>query len=105
MVNRHFGKADRFLIVDVGDEIEVKETRDVTPVCNRRDHDDNRLLQTAQILSDCGYILVSRIGPEAANLLASKGIEAFEIPGEILDSIQKLSAYIEIQNLLRGDQK
>jgi predicted Fe-Mo cluster-binding NifX family protein len=102
VVNQHFGKADRFLIVDVGEggETERLENREVEPVCETGNHDDSKLNRTLNILSDCQYILVSRIGQGAEAALRQKGIQAFEIPGIIEESVKKLAAYIEIQSLL-----
>lgn len=92
VVNQHFGRAESFLIADVDEteKINVIEQRFLQPICEGGDHDDNRLLANVEKLSDCNYILVSRIGPGASALLSQKGIAAYEIPGVIEDAVKKL---------------
>jgi predicted Fe-Mo cluster-binding NifX family protein len=102
VVNQHFGRADKFLIVDVdGDDMAITEERYVKPVCDGGEHDDNRLDVNAELLGDCDYLLVSKIGNGAQAVLESKGIEVYEIPDFIEDAITKLLAYVEIQNLIQ----
>jgi predicted Fe-Mo cluster-binding NifX family protein len=102
VVNQHFGRADKFLIVDVDDDdMEITEERFVKPVCDGGEHDDNRLDMNAELLRDCDYLLVSRIGQGALSVLESKGIGVYEIPELIEDAITKLLAYVEIQNLTK----
>jgi predicted Fe-Mo cluster-binding NifX family protein len=102
VVNQHFGRAESFLIADVNESgnIEVIEQRFLQPVCDGGEHDDNRLIENVSKLSDCQYLLVSRIGPGARYQLEEKNILAYEIPGLIEDAVKKLTAYIEIQNML-----
>jgi predicted Fe-Mo cluster-binding NifX family protein len=106
MVNRHFGRADKFMIVDVTyDDLQEKqmkmvEERLVTPVCNGGEHDDTRLDENAELLKDCDYLIVSKIGRGALAVLESKGIEVFEIPEIIEDAINKLLSYVEVQKLI-----
>lgn len=101
VVNRHFGRADTFYIYEVAEEDEYRllETREVTPVCNRRDHDDDELRGNIDIFKDCKYILVSRIGPGAANIVEQSGIIPMELPGIIGESIHKLVTYQKLQNI------
>lgn len=102
VVNQHFGRAARFLIMDVNEhgESHLVEDRHVVPVCMGGIHDDQRLEDMTERLSDCQYLLVSRIGRGAENALERKHIGVFEVPGMIEDSIKKVLVYIEIQNLL-----
>ncbi len=101
VVNRHFGKADRFLIYDVyeDDSMELWQERLLNPVCSGGSHDEEQLEKNIFELSDCNYVIVSRIGPGAADALSLKGIEAFELPGIIEESISRLSGYIKVQVL------
>ena len=101
VVNQHFGRADTFYIYEVAESNEYRllETRKVTPVCNRRDHDDDELRDNVGKFQDCKYILVSRIGPGAANVMDQSGIIPMELPGIIGESINKLINYERIQNL------
>lgn len=101
VVNQHFGRASEFYIVDVDEEngIYYVETRRVSPVCEGGTHDEYQLRKNAELLSDCEYLLVSRIGQGAANVLEQQGIAVFELPGFIEESVKKLLAYTEIQNM------
>lgn len=105
VVNQHFGKAAKFIIMESDEKrkIHVLETREIEPVCLGGNHDDDRLEKTIEKLSDCQYVLVSRIGQGAAYALEKKGIQGFEIPGMIEESVKKLLDYVEIQNMLKRD--
>jgi len=100
VVNNHFGKARKFYIYKVNDEvIDLQEIRELKPVCDTGNHDDERLRENLNELIDCEYLLVSRIGDGARNMALGMGIEAFEIPGIIKDSIDQLIKYVKIQKL------
>ena len=101
VVNTHFGKAGSFLIYKVLEDnsFSFVEEIEVTPVCEGGEHDDGRLYESARRLKDYKYVIVSRIGPGAAEALAAEGIIAMEIPDMIDAAISKLIAYDEVQNL------
>lgn len=101
VVNQHFGHADTFYIYEVSAEgaYRLTQTRNVSPVCHAGDHDDERLAENIDRFRDCKYILVSRIGPGAANALERSGIVPMELPGVIGASLDKLVAYEQVQNL------
>ena len=102
VVNRHFGRADTFLITDIDiDDGSWKavESRKVEPVCIGRDHNDDRLLKNAAAFSDCEYMLVAKIGMSAANAVESFGVQVFEMPMLIPDAIDKMRRYVQVQNL------
>ena len=50
-------------------------------------------------LRDCKYLLVSKIGIGATNMAKSLGIESYEIPGIIEESVEQLIKYIKIKKL------
>lgn len=102
VVNQHFGRAAKFRIYDIGQDntIHVLEDRNTVPICHMGNHDDFQLKESVRNLSDCKYVLISRIGQGAANALEQEGITPMELPGMIEDSIQKLVVYEEIQDLL-----
>lgn len=103
-VNEHFGKAKVFHIAEADSEylnIEYLEKRKVTPVCSGGDHNDEELLKSIRQLKDCQYVLVSKIGFRAENLLEEHNIMAFEIPGLIEESVEKLLNYIAIQKMMQ----
>ena len=103
VVNKHFGRADTFLIYAVAEDNSYKyiESLILTPICKGGEHDDNKLIRNAEELSMCKYVLVSRIGPGASNVLESKGITAMEIPYLIDNAIKKVISYDEVQNLFK----
>ena len=57
--------------------------------------------KTVERFSDCQYVTASRIGAGANALLAEKGIVAMALPGELLDALDKIYKYNEIQNLFK----
>jgi predicted Fe-Mo cluster-binding NifX family protein len=105
VVNQHFGRADTFYILVVDSEtkdILHQEKREVVPVCHSGDHEEEAMTQAVKNLSDCEYILVSRIGLRARNVCEQNGISVFEIPGLIRESIGELLRYLEVQSMING---
>ena len=102
VVNQHFGKADQFYIIKVDDEsrYELIELREIPPVCQGGDHDDDAIQRSVNSLSDCQYVLVSRIGQRAENELEGQGISVYIIPDMIDDALNKLISYVEINNMI-----
>lgn len=102
VVNQHFGRAREFLIIglDEEDRIHRIETRSAAPACESGNHDEGKLEATAKAFADCKYLLASRIGDGAAFALERFGIHPMELPGIIEESVQKLLAYEELQDLL-----
>lgn len=106
LVNQHFGRADRFYIVSAEETertVSYLEERRSEPVCHGGEHEQGMLEKTANLLSDCSYVLVSRIGVRARNELEKRGIEVFELPGIIEDSVDRMLRYVELQQLLQGE--
>lgn len=102
-VNEHFGKANFFYIAEADREdmtIKYLEKRNVTPVCRGGHHNDEELLKIIRQLKDCQYVLVSKIGFRAENLLAEHNITAFEITGCIEESVEKLLCFIVMPKVL-----
>ncbi|MBD5543356.1 MAG: dinitrogenase iron-molybdenum cofactor biosynthesis protein [Lachnospiraceae bacterium] len=105
LVNQHFGRADRFYILETEEdtaEFKLAEERNTVPVCVNGDHEENQMEQAASNLSDCQYVLVSRIGMRARNELEARGLKVYEMPGIIEESVDKLIRYIKVQKLLDG---
>lgn len=102
VVNQHFGRADRFLIYDINQDNTIRfiEERNTVPVCQAGEHDVVKMQERCRELSDCRYVLVSRIGQGAANALEQEGVSPMELPGIIEESIGRLVAYDEVQALL-----
>lgn len=96
VVNRHFGKADKFLIFElVNGEFVYTQTRSVIPCCNMGEHEDNAFENAAKTLSDCSIIIVSKIGIAAANYLESRSFAVYEAPFQI-DAVLKKLAETEV---------
>ncbi len=104
VVNRHFGRANCFQIIDINGEEEPRfvEKRFVTPICGNGNHEEEKLFEQIKGLADCQYLLVGKIGPQAASALEENGIFVYELPGLIEESVKKLLNYIEIQEMLQG---
>lgn len=100
VVNSHFGRADTFYIYEEKEgQIQYIETRKVEPVCNSGNHDDTKLKENLEKFLDCRCLLVSRIGDGAAALAESYGMDTYEIPGMIEESIKQLLNYEKVKNL------
>lgn len=92
VVNQHFGRAEKFYILEVNDDNEFYyvEERDNIASCNGGTHSDEGLNLTVQLLIDCKYVLVSQIGPVAEYALSKKGVTAFAISHYIEEAVKKL---------------
>ena len=91
IINKHFGKADSFLIFELRDgEFQYIEKRNTAPCCNMGTHEESGFENTAKALSDCSVILVSRIGQGAAGFMESRGFEVYESPFPISAVLNKL---------------
>lgn len=101
VVNQHFGRADKFQIFEIDEDRQYKKVgyRQVIPVCNGGEHSDAQLLETIRELEGLEYLIVSRIGIRAQQILEQNGISVFEMPGIIEESIEKVLGYIEVQKL------
>lgn len=87
-VNEHFGKAKRFLIYDVEDQISWVEDRPTESLSvGDPDHpfDVDKFDRIASALKDCSKVYVSQIGETPAAKLKALGIEAVVFDGAIGD--------------------
>ncbi len=100
-VDVHYGRASRFHIYEIEEleSIELTEVRTLIPACMNGSHDQGRLRENAQRLSDCRCVIASRIGPGAMAALEENGIEAYELPGNIEESIDRMVRYRQVQRL------
>jgi predicted Fe-Mo cluster-binding NifX family protein len=90
-ITQHFGRAEQFLIYEIeGDTYQCIETRFNDPGCNSKQHDEKLLSQSVELLADCTFVLVNRIGPGAQALLASRGIRVVEAPIFIDQALERL---------------
>lgn len=95
-VNQHFGKAQQFLIVELKDNgsYEFLETRKNKPACTVEGH-DSTIDASMDIISDCEAVLVSQVGPGAADLLIERGIQPVIIPMLIDDALKRIYELIQ----------
>lgn len=101
-INLHFGQADRFIVVDVGETgYAVAETRQCAPACACAANEKGGFDNIAGLLSDCEAVFVSRIGGAAAQAMFLKGVRVFETPYFIEDVLNK----IVNEKLLEADGK
>ena len=100
-VNQHYGKAEKFFIYSIDDEVgyDLVEERLVEPVCRNGAHEISKMKESVLRFTDCRYIVVSRLGTAASSALAAAGITAMELPGSIDDAILNVWKYNQIQNL------
>ena len=81
VVNRHFGKADTFLVFEQkNNDFEYVEKRMVTPCCVGGNHADGGFDEAAKALADCSAVVVGKIGSGAADYLNARGFEVYEAP-------------------------
>lgn len=88
-VNQHFGTADKFYVYEVNHrEPKYMDIRDNIPYCIGNVHDAQGVNKTVELLLDCKYVLVSKIGLGPALALQDKGIEAVETDQQIYDALK-----------------
>lgn len=91
VVNRHFGHSRQFLIFEIdGENFKFLEVRENVPPCNGQEHHDDRLASSVELLADCDAVLASQIGPGAAQVLISKGVQPYVYPEFIDDALKRL---------------
>lgn len=102
-VNMHFGKANKFYIYEeTRDSFVLSEERKFDSACNGGGHDPSRIKANMEKLSDCSYLLVSKIGAGANQTAESFGIHTYEIPGPIDESIRKLINFQKVEEMIYG---
>jgi predicted Fe-Mo cluster-binding NifX family protein len=95
-VDTHFGKCGFFVIAEVDDEdgtYRTLERRDVSPPCpscGSLGESDDAIENVVKALSDCDYVIVSRIGRWPDSLLYERGILSAEFSGPINDAVALL---------------
>ena len=103
-VDQHFGRCECFLIVDVDEDgsFEEIEARYVTPVCMGGYHNQDKLKKGVEALLDCNFVLAAKIGPGAMDELEEWGIAAFQMPGPVAASLDKLDKYLKLLETIGG---
>lgn len=97
VINQHFGKATRFLILESdGEKIKVLEVRENQPACGSLEyggHEEDAIERSMSLIKDCDAVLCSRIGGGAAGELIRRGIEPVEAPGFIEENVLAYARY------------
>ena len=98
VVHRHFGHAEQFIIFEIeGEKFTCIEIRPTEPPCHLGQHDEDRLMKSVELISDCKAVLAAQIGPGAAQALHAKGIKPFVTRDHISDALQELISSGEIE--------
>ncbi len=87
-VDEHFGKATRFLIYDLDDQmvwIDDRSTESLSEDDPGHPFDADKFSRIASLLKDCSKVYVSRIGDTPAAKLKELGIEPVVYRGAIGD--------------------
>jgi nitrogen fixation protein NifX len=97
-VNQHFGRANQFLIVEIKDDgsYEFLELRKNVPSCSTEGESTTE--DTIELISDVEGVLVSQVGPGAADKLIAHGIQPIIIPMLIDDAIAKIYKLMQEEN-------
>jgi len=88
-VDTHFGRCGAFIIAEIDDEngeyslVERREVKSPCPSCGRLGEPDDAIEGVAEALSDCGYVIASRIGRWPDSLLYEHGIQSVTYSGSI----------------------
>lgn len=101
LVDCHFGKATSFDIYEVNQmEAHYLETRACSRACHVEGHDPNLLDAAARLIADCSCVLVVRLGPAAAALLARYGVDPYEVCGPVEESLDRVIRYRAVEALI-----
>ncbi|MDR3165736.1 MAG: hypothetical protein LBU13_09170 [Synergistaceae bacterium] len=107
-VNMHFGRCRSFVIAEADDEdgsYRLSETRLVTPPCpscGTHGEPDDAIERIVALLSDCEYVITSRIGRWPDSLLFENGIRSVMFSGPIRDAMPLLIAERKRHKSVRG---
>lgn len=101
LVNQHLGEADLVYVFGQKDgQVEFIETRK-TPESGGG---NNRWEQLADVLNDCGTLLVNGIGPSPTQVLSQKGIAILEVEGMIEEAARALFEGSSLNHLIKRSQ-
>jgi len=91
VVHQHFGKATHFQIYEVANgHYTYIETRENDPSCRPGEDHFTMHNRTLDKLNDCNAVIVSQIGPGAAEILDLRGIKHFTMRECIDESLRRL---------------
>jgi hypothetical protein len=85
-VNDHFGRAERFLIFDMDEQLKLVDVRTAEPLSSgdlKHPFDQDKFDRLVMLLKDCSRIYVTCIGDTPAVKLKELGIEPVIYSGAI----------------------
>ena len=92
-VNEHFGRAKRFIIYEFeAGEWKRIDSRDNQPACAGREHSDDLLERTAELVADCRAVVIDQIGSTAIDVLVARRILPFMLSGPIDEALATLES-------------
>jgi predicted Fe-Mo cluster-binding NifX family protein len=95
-VHRHFGRAERFRIYDIGFDgdgggYDFVEERTVARLCAEGGHSAAAIEAVADALDDCEIVVAAKVGPGAAEYLMRRGKRVFEGYGMLEDLLREIA--------------
>ena len=106
-VDLHFGQAKEFIIYEIKEnkieKIDVRPipAKDIHPAQEGGRsggccfHNDALIEKMAEIINDCGYLLIEKIGNHPSRLLQREGIYILEKQGKIDELLENISLYFK----------
>jgi predicted Fe-Mo cluster-binding NifX family protein len=92
-VHRHFGRAERFRIYDIGGGgYDFVGERAVARLCAEGGHSEDALEAAVGALEDCDIVVAAKVGPGAAEHLMRRGKRVFEGYGMLEDVLAQIAA-------------
>lgn len=90
-VNEHFAKARRFLVYEyaAGEWVYLEKRLNGVPFAGNG-HCDHLLEKTADLIDDCGGVVVEHIGPGATEFLLGRRMTPIALDGPIDAALQTL---------------
>ncbi|MDR3135745.1 MAG: hypothetical protein LBU69_06610 [Deltaproteobacteria bacterium] len=92
-----FGRVESFRVYRLVEgesdpSYELEETRKGPHPCQDKQHNQEILSMTAELLSDCGMVLAGRIGPAAIQALSERGVLGLAASLPIEEALRRLAS-------------
>lgn len=96
VVNAHFGRTPQFLIFELSKTgYSFLEVRENLPSCSNLEDATGTIEDTIDLISDCQYVMASRIGNGMLDRLLSFNIIGISKPNMIEDALEDLIKNIQ----------
>lgn len=105
-VTQHFGGATQFLVYEeIVGKFTLIDARQNIPACQVDEDDhDAHLQKSAEIIKDCDFVIVGRIGPGAHEIVTLNAIQVAVIHDEIDQAIFRLSQSVPYQRFRQKEK-